>query len=293
MYELIQVLNNTYYINCPAKIGLYLDVDKDVYLIDSGNDKEAGRKVRQILDKNGWTLRAILCTHSHADHIGGCKYLQAQTGCKVYSPGVERDFTRHTLLEPALLYGGFPPKALRHKFLMAQESDADELASAELPEGFEIIPLPGHCFEMVGFRTPDDVVFLADCLSSRATLEKYRIGFIYDVQAYLDTLEKVKSLSGAFFVPAHAESCEDVSELAQYNIDTVNEIAGRIKSICTQPVNFEALLKRLFDEYALELSFEQYALVGSTVKSYLAWLMDKGQLKAKCESNLLLWEAAE
>lgn len=270
MYELIQVLNNTYYINCPAKIGLYLDVDKDVYLIDSGNDKEAGRKVRQILDKNGWTLRAILCTHSHADHIGGCKYLQAQTGCKVYSPGVERDFTRHTLLEPALLYGGFPPKALRHKFLMAQESDADELASAELPEGFEIIPLPGHCFEMVGFRTPDDVVFLADCLSSRATLEKYRIGFIYDVQAYLDTLEKVKSLSGAFFVPAHAEACEDVSELAQYNIDTVNEIAGRIKSICTQPVNFEALLKRLFDEYALELSFEQYALVGSTVKSYLA-----------------------
>lgn len=293
MYELIQVLNSTYYINCPAKIGLYLDGDKDVYLIDSGNDKEAGRKVRQILDKNGWTLRAILCTHSHADHIGGCKYLQAQTGCKVYAPGVERDFTRHTLLEPALLYGGFPPKALRHKFLMAQESDADELASAELPEGFEIIPLPGHCFEMVGFRTPDNVVFLADCLSSRATLEKYRIGFIYDVQAYLDTLEKVKSLSGAFFVPAHAEACEDVSELAQYNIDTVNEIAGRIKSICTQPVNFEALLKRLFDEYALELSFEQYALVGSTVKSYLAWLMDKGQLKAKCKNNMLLWETAE
>ena len=293
MYELIQVLNSTYYINCPAKIGLYLDGDKDVYLIDSGNDKEAGRKVRQILDKNGWALRAILCTHSHADHIGGCKYLKAQTGCKVYAPGVERDFTRHTLLEPALLYGGFPPKALRHKFLMAQESDADELASAELPEGFEIIPLPGHCFEMVGFRTPDNVVFLADCLSSRATLEKYRIGFIYDVQAYLDTLEKVKSLSGAFFVPAHAEACEDVSELAQYNIDTVNEIAGRIKSICTQPVNFEALLKRLFDEYALELSFEQYALVGSTVKSYLAWLMDKWQLKAKCKNNMLPWETAE
>ena len=165
---------------------------------------------------------------------------------------------------------------------MAQESDADELASVELPEGFEIIPLPGHCFEMVGFRTPDDVVFIADCLSSRATLEKYRIGFIYDVQAYLDTLEKVKSLSGAFFVPSHAEACEDVSE-----------IAGRIKVFCAKPVNFEALLKRLFDEYALELSFEQYALVGSTVKSYLAWLMDKGQLKAKCESNLLLWEAAE
>ena len=293
MYELIQVLNNTYYVNCPAKIGLYLDRDKGVYLIDSGNDKEAGRKVRQILDKNGWALRAILCTHSHADHIGGCKYLQAQTGCKVYAPGIERDFTRHTLLEPALLYGGFPPKALRHKFLMAQESDADELASAELPEGFEIIPLPGHCFEMVGFRTPDNVVFLADCLSSRATLEKYRIGFIYDVQAYIDTLEKVKELEASCFVPAHAAVCEDVREIAQYNIDTVREIADRIVSVCSEPQSFEIILKRLFDEYSLELSLEQYALVGSTVRSYLAYLLDKGRLCVKCENNMLLWEAAD
>ena len=61
-------------------------------------------------------------------------------------------------------------------------------------DDFEIIELPGHFFDMVGFRTPDDVVFLADCLSSRETLEKYQIGFIYDVAAYLNTLEKVKSL---------------------------------------------------------------------------------------------------
>ena len=293
MYELIQVANNSYYVNCPAKIGLYLCGDKDVYLIDSGNDKEAGRKVRQILDKNGWTLRAIFCTHSHADHIGGCKYLQAQTGCKVYAAGIECDFTRHTLLEPSFLYGGNPPKALRHKFLMAQECDAHELTPDVLPEGFELIPLPGHCFDMLGFRTPDNVVFLADCLSSRETLEKYRVGFICDVQAYIDTLERVKELEAAAFVPAHAAVCEDVRELAQYNIDTVREIEGRIVSICAEPHNFEAILKRLFDEYSLALSFEQYALVGSTLRSYLAYLLDKGTLSVRCEDNMLLWEAVK
>ena len=293
MYELIQVSDNSYYVNCPAKIGIYRCEDTGVYLIDSGNDKEAGRKVRQILDKNGWTLRAILITHSNADHIGGCKYLQAQTGCEIYAPGIECDFTRHTLLEPSFLYGGYPPKALRHKFLMAQSADAKELTAETLPEGFEIIPLPGHFFDMAGFRTPDNVVFLADCLSSRETLEKYRIGFIYDVQAYIDTLEKVKALEADCFVPAHAASCEDVSELAQYNIDTVREIAERIASICAEPQSFEAILKRLFDEYSLELSFEQYALVGSTVRSYLAYLLDGGRLCVKCEDNMLLWEAVK
>ena len=59
MYELTQVAGNSYYIQSPAKIGLVRLNDTDVCLIDSGNDKEAGRKVRQILDANGWHLTAI------------------------------------------------------------------------------------------------------------------------------------------------------------------------------------------------------------------------------------------
>lgn len=201
MYELTQVAGNSYYIQSPAKIGLVRLNDADVCLIDSGNDKEAGRKVRQILDANGWHLTAIYNTHSNADHIGGNQYLQNQTGCKIYAPGIECDFTRHPVLEPSFLYGGYPPKELQHKFLMAKPSDAQELTPACLPEGFELLQLPGHFFDMVGFRTPDDVVYLADCLSSRETLEKYQIGFLYDVAAYLNTLEMVKTLSGRAFVP--------------------------------------------------------------------------------------------
>lgn len=52
MYELIQISDSSYYIQSPAKIGLVKLNDKEVCLIDSGNDKDAGRKVRQILDAN-------------------------------------------------------------------------------------------------------------------------------------------------------------------------------------------------------------------------------------------------
>ena len=290
MYELIQVSERDYYIQSPAKIGLVRLNDSDVCLIDSGNDKDAGRKLRQILDANKWHLTAIYNTHSNADHIGGNQYLQRQTGCRVYAPGIDCAFTRRPILEPSFLYGGFPPRDLRHKFLMAQESDARELTQDVLPEGFALIPLPGHFFDMVGFRTPDDTVYLADCLSSRETLEKYRIGFIYDVAAYLKTLETVKSMQAKQYVPSHAPACSEIASLAQHNMDQVLEIAERIVGICAEPLCFEAVLQRLFSDYGLDMNFEQYVLVGSTVRSYLAWLRDTGRLQVLFENSMLLWQ---
>lgn len=290
MYELIQVAPHTYYIQSPAKIGVVETSDGHVVLIDSGNDKEAGRKVRQHLDRQGWTLDAIYNTHSNADHIGGNAYLAKQTGCALYAPGIEAAFTQHPILEPALLYGGYPMKALRHKFLLAQESDAQPLTPEHLPAGFELIPLPGHFFDMIGLRTPDDVVFLADCLSSQATLDKYQISYVYDVAAYLDTLERIKEMHAALFVPAHADATEDIAPLAQYNIDKVNEIAGHILDFCAAPHTFEEVLQHLFTSYDLAMTFEQYALVGSTVRNYLSWLLDSENLSANFSDNRLLWQ---
>lgn len=290
MYELIPVAPHTYYIQSPAKIGVVETSDGHVVLIDSGNDKEAGRKVRQHLDRQGWTLDAIYNTHSNADHIGGNAYLAKQTGCALYAPGIEAAFTQHPILEPALLYGGYPMKALRHKFLLAQESDAQPLTPEHLPAGFELIPLPGHFFDMIGLRTPDDVVFLADCLSSQATLDKYQISYVYDVAAYLDTLERIKEMHAALFVPAHADATEDIAPLAQYNIDKVNEIAGHILDFCAAPHTFEEVLQHLFTSYDLAMTFEQYALVGSTVRNYLSWLLDSENLSANFSDNRLLWQ---
>lgn len=291
MYELHQITDTAYYIQSPAKIGLVKLEGNDVCLIDSGNDKEAGRKVRQILDANGWRLRAIYNTHSNADHIGGNKYLQTQTGCDIFAPGIERDFTVHPVLEPSFLYGGFPPQSLRHKFLMAQESEADELTPESMPENLSMLPLPGHFFDMVGFKSADGAVFLADCLSSQETLDKYQITFVYDVAAYLNTLEMVRTLDGKIFVPAHAAATEEIAPLAQRNIDKVHEIAERILEICISPIPFETILQRLFDSFALTMNIEQYVLVGSTVRSYLSWLSDSGRAEYRFENSQMLWRA--
>ena len=289
MYELIQASELCYYIQCPAKIGVVRTDENNVVLIDSGNDKNAGKKALKILEQRNWRLQAVFNTHSHADHIGGNRFLQERTGCKIYAPGIERDFTCHPILEPSFLYGGCPPSELRHKFLMAQESDALPLTPVALPDGISALPLPGHSFDMVGFRTKDNVVFLADCLSSRETLEKYRVSFLTDVKFYLETLERVMGMDAAVFVPSHAETTDDIRGLARYNMDKVHEIADDILNICREPVSFERILQGLFEKYGLSMNFEQYALVGSTVRSYLSWLKECGGLRAFFENNALLW----
>ncbi len=99
----------------------------------------------------------------------------------------------------------------------------------------------------------------------------------------------MKSLQAKMFVPAHAAASEDIADLAQYNIDKVLKIADKITGICKEPLCFEAILQKLFTDYGLTMNFEQYVLVGSTVRSYLAWLKDTGKITVQFKNNTLLW----
>ena len=291
MYELIQAAEHTYYIQCPAKMGLWVPDGQHAVLIDSGNDKDAGRKVQKILEAQGWTLTAILNTHANADHNGGNALLQQRLGAPAFAPGIEAAVTTHPILEPAFLYGGYPPKPLRNKFLLAQPSRCQPLTEENLPAGLAMLPLPGHFFDMCGFRTEDGVWFLADCLSGASIVEKYHVNFISDVAAYLETLDRVSALEGRLFIPAHAEPAEDIRPLAELNRRKVLEIAELIRSLCREPRIFEDVLRDVFTHYQLTMDFNQYVLVGSTVRSYLAYLLDRGELATEFADNRLLWRA--
>ncbi len=292
MYELNQVAERTYYINCPTKIGIYRQTDRDVYLIDSGNNRTAGKKIWKILNENKWNLKGIINTHSHADHIGGNRYLQKQTGCKIFADGLEATFAKNLILEPSFLYGGYPGKDyLNHKFQLTQESDVSPISDTDFPKELEVIPLWGHFFHMTGIRTPDNVVFLADCILSAVMLEKIPFPFIYDIAESLNTLDKVETMEASLFVPAHAEVVENVKELVQLNRQKIFDIADKIQTILKTPMCFETLLKHIFDEYRMDMNFEQYVLIGSTIRSYLSWMKDSGYIETVYENNLLKWIA--
>ena len=291
MYELVKVGDISYYVSCPSKIGIVKLSEREVCLIDSGNNRDAGKRVKKILDAEGWTLSAIYNTHFHADHIGANKYLSELTGAAIYAPGVDCALTRHTILEPVTLFGGAPPAELCHRFLLAEESQAEYLTRDNVPSVLEPISLPGHSFDMVGFRVEDGTVFIADALASREVLDKYGIFVVYDVGEYLKSLETLKTLEGKIFVPSHIEPTEDISSLIDCNVKKIYEVAEKIEWICREPKSHEQILAMLFSEYSLKMTVEQYALVGSTVRSYISWLRGLDRLELIIEENRLLFKA--
>ncbi len=293
MFELIQTGTHTYYFDLPSKIGIYTPDHENVYLIDSGPHKDTAKKVLRILKEKGWNLKGILNTHAHADHIGGNRYLQDQTGCAVFAADKEIDLTRHTYLEPTTLYAGNPHKDLRHKLLLAQESDAVGFCDTRFPKEIEVISLPGHSPEMVAFRTPDNTVFLADLLCSENTLTKYGITFQFDIERHLQSLEKAKTLTADVFVSSHAPTTDNILPMVDMNMREVHKAADFLLQQCNRKQTFDSLLQSVFVHYNLTMNHAQHALVGSTVRSYLSYLYDNNKIQILFEDNILYYQSDE
>ena len=287
--ELIKAGEKTYYIKNPTNIGIYKLDDNNIYLIDSGNDKEAGKKILKIINEQGWNIKGIINTHSNADHIGGNKVIQDRTGCEIYDSDIEESFVKYPILESTMLYGGFPFKDLRNKFLLAKESKPKNINEL-LVDGLEFIPLKGHFFDMIGIKTSDNIFFLGDSLFSEDTINKYHLFYIYDVGEYLNTLSYLKNLKGKLFIPSHCKATNNIDSLIELNKKKIEEILDVIYKYCVENRTFEEILKYIFEKYLLTMNINQYVLISSTIKSYLSYLYDNNKLTYEFIDNKMIWK---
>ena len=155
-------------------------------------------------------------------------------------------------------------------------SDIIPSSGAVLDTGLEAHALPGHFLDMIGIGTPDDVIFLADCLFPENIINKYHIFFLYDIRAHLETLETVTSLSAEWYIPSHGKPMRDIDGLIRINRQKIGEIVETVIQCCRN-CSFNEVLAGLCDTYSIDLNAEQYVLVGSTLRSYLSYLKDEGR----------------
>lgn len=289
--ELKQVGERTYVIEGPTNLGVFVEGTEAV-LFDSGNDESAGRKIWKLLEARGWTLKSILNTHSNADHIGGNAFLQKRTGCRVAATRNEAPMIADPSLEPLFLWGAAPFKDLRGKFLQAEPSVVTDLLPAEGPiEGtpLETIALPGHYLQMVGFRTPDDVVFLADSLFSETILAKYGFVVCCDVAGQFATLDRLETLEASLFVPCHAKPVTDIRALVKANREALEKLLYNTLAACGSGASREDVLASLAQVYGITLSSVQFVLTTITVSACLAYLADQGRIAPAFENGRMSW----
>lgn len=290
--ELIKITENSYYIPGPTNIGLYVE-DKDVILIDSGNDESSGRKIFRLLEANNWQLKKIINTHSNADHIGGNAYLQKKTGCAILATALEATFIKEPYLEPFFLWGASPFKALRNKFLQAEPSVVTDIIEAHgiiKDTPLEALPLGGHFIQMVGIKTPDGVVFIADSLFSPETINKYGLTVKSDIEKTLNTYTFLESLSAKLFIPSHAQPAEDINNLIRVNRNQLEQDNQKIIDFCKQPISREEIIQLLVNEYHVSLSSVQYVLTHITVSAHLSYLHDQLLIKTIFQNGRMLWQ---
>lgn len=267
-------------------------------LIDTGIDKSYGKKVGVELKKLKIRDLTIINSHSHGDHYGGNTYFQKEFSCIFYATEIEKAIIENPILEPIYLgSGAWPIKELRTKFLMGESVKVNKIIDPLMDKliidgiSLEIIELPGHGFSQIGIGI-QDVMYLADILYSKETLEKHKIPYLTDVKSCLMTLKKLKKTSYTFYIGAHLGIVhrEELEKLVMYHENRINEIINFIYEITLEhkEIEFYKVMNFIMKKYNIKISgIGQYYLMNGTITSFVNYLHEKGEIEIFIKENKL------
>ena len=289
--ELKQIGSKTFCIEHDTNIGIHFTDDGRMYLIDTGSEGD-GEKIDEILSREGWVPSCIINTHTHIDHIGGNEFLMRKYGIPAYCTDYDMAFAHYSELEAAYMNGGYPAEKLRTIFAHPGMIGFRSIEK-ETPDGIDWTYLPGHSFGMIGIRTSDNIWFLGDSYLSRSFLKQYTFGFIYNVEAYIDTLKKLKEFKGALFVPSHGIIETDIVPTLEQNLRSVAEMCSMICETCREYRGQDEILQQMYERLRMHARPAQHALLSSTVKSYLTYLQDRNKLECRFVDNIMKWRTQE
>lgn len=288
MFEIKKIKGNTYYFEAFSNVGIYTPDGKNAILIDSCDHPRMVKGLDRQLAEMGLSVSLIIDTHCHVDHICGNRYFSEKYGCKILSTKKEQAFISYPAMEPEFYYAGINTDKGKNPFFFIEPSESEVISDENLPEGFEIIPLPGHSFEMIGVKTPDGVLFLADAILSKKTWDEYKLPFFYDVNSTIETLINIKDLEADIFVPSHNPPLEKIGELADYNIEKLREKKEVVYELC-EGKSFDDLFAALMVSQELNIRTEKYPMYAVMVRNLLQALVNDERIYAVLENNRLVY----
>ena len=279
----------------------------EVYLIDSGCTEIDGEYVLDVLkaffEQQGlsFTVKAIITTHGHADHCGAHNYLKQETGCQLWAAKHEQGAMETPIIQGTVLWGGYPPHEMRTLFFMPSPTyidhfiSADEIIELSGHRKISFMELTGHSYEnhcvIISDKNDKKVIFPGDNIFPRNEIINHWIPLILNPVQYMDSLDKLCAIENVeWCIPSHGDFLKrNINEAAELNkiaiISTRTCILDSLKT--KKRLTLEEIVKYVADKNEMHLTFSQYALVNSTVKSYISVMHDAREIKMEVSDNKL------
>ncbi len=307
----INISDCIYYISGPTNIGIIeeqlSDTKSNLYMIDSGCNTEDGKRIfteiTEYFSQKDITIKAIINTHSHADHCGANNYIQQKTNCEIWITENEQGSLINPFLQPIISWGGNPLPEINSSYYVAEKTVPNKIINTNekltLLNGIKIsfINLPGHYFEMVGILCEDNnkkVLFASDGIFGRKNIGKYWIPFLYDVKEFKNSLDTISSLNADFCIPGHGEPTSQIEETVELNkIAIISNEQCILEALKYKEQTQEDILKYVADKNEINLHIAQYMLIGCTIKAYLTFLYNEGKISYHIKENKMYWFKTE
>ena len=307
----INISDCIYYISGPTNIGVIeerlSDTKSNLYMIDSGCNTEDGKRIfteiTEYFSKKDITIKAIINTHSHADHCGANNYIQQKTNCEIWITENEQGSLINPFLQPIISWGGNPLPEINSSYYVAEKTVPNKIINTNekltLNNGIKLsfINLPGHYFEMIGILCENDnkkILFASDGIFGRKNIGKYWIPFLYDVKEFKNSLDTISSLNADFCIPGHGEPTSQIEETVELNkIAIISNEQCILEALKYKEQTQEDILKYVADKNEINLHIAQYMLIGCTIKAYLTFLYNEGKISYHIKENKMYWFKTE
>ncbi len=279
----------------------------EVYIIDSGNSELSGEFILDILKdyfKNKpYKIKAIINTHSHADHCGGNSFIQKKTNCQIWCMEKERGSIENPILQTVIIWAGMTPKELQGLYFFPEATSPNKLIHdgerLELSGNRSItfVDLPGHYFQTAGVlcedANNDRFLFAADSIFERKEIARYSIPYMLNPDVFITSLDKMCNIENVkVCIPGHGNIINGtLYETAELDKLAILETELSIKKILEkESLSTEDLVKRILDVNGIQANLTQYCLISSTIKSFLSCMHNRKLLNFSIIENKIVWE---
>ena len=125
---------------------------REAIVVDPGDNIE---EILEVLRRHALTVKAIVITHAHIDHIGGAAKLKALTGAPVHMN--QNDQTLYDHLDTQAAWLGVKPPERTGIDTDAREGDSLALGDAS----FHVLHTPGHTQGSISLWIPAENKLIA------------------------------------------------------------------------------------------------------------------------------------